>query len=148
MAALCRAPSLPLCSAAPTATPPASSPRPCPWGAAAAAGGRWPFSTPPDGRRRAWPARLTKPRQAPTGKDQTMKTKKPRGIGMARASAFALLGFAALSFSATAAESRAPPLPPELEAPRYKTATNNDPVADVRDGHLSTLAPTRYHTTS
>src|SRR3546814_12176665 len=87
-----------------------------------------------DGRRRAWPARLTKPRQAPTGKDQTMKTKKPRGIGMARASAFALLGFAALSLSATAAESRAPTLPPELEALRDQPAKDKDPVAAVQTG--------------
>src|SRR3546814_8600566 len=73
-----------------------------------------------------------------------MKTKKPRGIGMARASAFALLGFAALSLSATAAESRAPTLPPELEALRDQLAKYKDPVAAVRDGYLSTLGCVHY----
>src|SRR3546814_9237346 len=74
----------------------------------------------------------------------SMKTKKPRGIGMARASAFALLGFAALSLSATAAESRAPTLPPELEALRDQLAKYKDPVAAVRDGYLSTLGCVHY----
>src|SRR3546814_15144233 len=73
-----------------------------------------------------------------------MKTKKPRGIGMARASAFALLGFAALSLSATAAESRAPTLPPELEALCDQLAKYKDPVAAVRDGYLSTLGCVPY----
>src|SRR3546814_19926782 len=63
---------------------------------------------------------------------------------MARASAFALLGFAALSLSATAAESRAPTLPPELEALRDQLAQYKDPVAAVRDGYLSTLGCVHY----
>src|SRR3546814_19366293 len=61
-----------------------------------------------------------------------------------RASAFALLGFAALSLSATAAESRAPTLPPELEALRDQLAKYKDPVAAVRDGYLSTLGCVHY----